>query len=209
MTSRKWKSVAFAVVAATAVAIACRDTTAPTGASRFRVDKQLINPSGGTVIVYPDSMRGWAFYDDQADTVCSAGTACRMVNGPAGQPLGSGSAELADSLATDGKALILPDYGGTRFDQVTTLRYSTYRQTTDAGNNLAIALQFNVDYDLTDSLTGYQGRLVFEPRHVPFVQPFHEPRPNSQRSGEDHRVRAKPGGRPIPFHAGDEWQWQA
>jgi subtilisin family serine protease len=108
-------------------------------------------------------MRGWIFYNDQRDTVCVDVAACHLVDGPAGVPLGTGSAELATSLTSDGKALILADYKGVRLDSITTLSYSTYRQTDDAGNNLAIALQINVDYDLTDLSTGYQGRLVFEP----------------------------------------------
>jgi hypothetical protein len=82
---------------------------------------------------------------------------------PAGAPLGNSSAELATPLAGDGNALLLADYAGTRFDQITDLHYSTYRQSADAGNNLAVALQFNVDYDLTDASAGYQGRVVFEP----------------------------------------------
>jgi hypothetical protein len=69
---------------------------------------------------------------------------------------------LATPLAGDGNALLLADYAGTRFDQITDLHYSTYRQSADAGNNLAVALQFNVDYDLTDASAGYQGRVVFE-----------------------------------------------
>jgi hypothetical protein len=86
-----------------------------------------------------------------------------MVQGPAGGPAGTGSAELATAATSDGKALVLADYAGVRFDRITTLSYATYRQTADAGNNLAISLQFNVDYDLSDGATGYQGRLVFEP----------------------------------------------
>jgi hypothetical protein len=154
------------LVAASAVAlvvVACRDLTAPERIQKLRgTTKSLLNPSG-LVVVYPDSMRSWVFYNDQTNAVCPTGSACRMVQGPASPPLGSGSAELYDSLSTDGKALILPDYAGTRFDQFTDLQYSTYRQTADAGNNLAISLQFNVDYDLSDAANTYQGRLVFEP----------------------------------------------
>src|SRR6476469_6993789 len=65
--------------------------------------------------------------------------------------------------ARDGKALVLKDYAGTRFDAITELRYSTFRQSVDSGRNLAIALQVNADYDLTDQSVGYQGRLVYEP----------------------------------------------
>lgn len=108
-------------------------------------------------------MQGWAFYDDQQGTACSDANACRMVSGPDGQPAGQGSAELAITTSSDGKALILAGFQGMRFDQITELRYATYRQTTDPGNNLAIALQFNADFDLNDAATGYQGRLVFEP----------------------------------------------
>lgn len=74
-----------------------------------------------------------------------------------------GSAELAVTATSEGRALILPDYNGIRFDRITSLSYWTLRQTADVGNNLAVALQFNVDYDLDDNSTAYQGRLVFEP----------------------------------------------
>ncbi len=113
--------------------------------------------------MYPDSMRGWSFYYDQTGAVCATSPACRMVLGPGTPPLGSGSAELEGSPAVHGKALILADYAGTRFDEITDLRYSTYRQTADTGNSLAISLEFNVDYNLSDPAKGYQGRLVFEP----------------------------------------------
>ena len=61
-------------------------------------------------------------------------------------------------------------FGGSRLDQMT-LSYSTYRQTADAGNNLAIALQFNLDHDVTalndgnpvNGFEDFQGRLVYEP----------------------------------------------
>jgi hypothetical protein len=117
----------------------------------------------GYVIVTPDSVRGWAFYDDQQGVACADSNACRLVRGPGIIPAGSGSAELATAAASDGKALVLGDYLGVRLDHVTALTYSTYRQSSDAGNNLAIALQLNVDYDLNDQFAGYQGRLVFEP----------------------------------------------
>jgi hypothetical protein len=77
--------------------------------------------------------------------------------------MGTGSAELATTTEADGVALVLQAYQGTRLDAITDLKYATYRQTVDSGNNLAIALQFNVDYDVTDQAAGYQGRLVFEP----------------------------------------------
>lgn len=146
-------------------ALACQDVVAPLKALFPGAASPYLNGSG-RVVVYPDSMRSWSFYNDQQGVACTDASVCRLVAGPGGVPSGSGSAELATASTTDGKALILADYKGVRLDQITTLGYSTYRQSADAGNNLAIALQLNVDYDLSDAVTGYQGRLVYEPYHT-------------------------------------------
>jgi Subtilisin-like serine proteases len=140
--------------------LACRDLTGPLEA--LSSANRLLNASG-PVVVSPGDMHGWTFYNDQNDTPCTDTTVCRLVDGPTGQPLGSGSAFLSTPAASDGKALILQGYAGTRFDAISELRYSTFRQSADAGHNLAIALQVNADYDLTDQSVGYQGRLVYEP----------------------------------------------
>ncbi len=142
------------------VILACRDLTSPLDLPGSA--NRLLNESG-RVVVSPGAMHGWSFNDDQNGTACSDSAVCRMVDGPAGQPLGSGSAFLSTPAASDGKTLVLKDYAGTRFDAITALRYSTFRQSVDAGRNLAIALQVNADYDLTDQSVGYQGRLVYEP----------------------------------------------
>lgn len=60
-----------------------------------------------------------------------------------------------------------PLYNNTPLSDITKLSYSTYRSSVDAGNNLAIALQLNVDYDSTDTSSAWQGRLVFEPYNAP------------------------------------------
>ena len=150
-----------AVAALLLLVVACREIVAPDGALDVSGAASLLNPAG-RVVVHASNMKSWVFYNDQNGTACS-GSNCQLADGPAGQPGGSGSAELAVVATSEGKALILPDYKGIRFDRLTSLSYSTYRQTSDVGNNLAIALQFNVDYDLDDTSTGYQGRLVFEP----------------------------------------------
>lgn len=160
MTRRATASL-FAAPALLILAIACRDIVAPNRA-RNSSEPASLQELSGRIVVHPGDMKGWVYYNDQNGTACS-GSNCQLVAGPAGQPGGSGSAELAVAATSEGKALILPGYQGVRFDQITTLGYSTYRQTADAGNNLAIALQFNVDYDLDDAASGYQGRLVFEP----------------------------------------------
>lgn len=161
IASRRTQAL-IGVLAASLLLFACRDLTRPNGLRSPAGSSRLLNPTG-TVAVTPSDMHSWMFYDDQHDVACSDVTVCQLVQGPAGVLAGSGSAELATPAAGDGKALVLPGYAGTRLDQITDLRYSTYRQTADAGNNLAISLQFNVDYDLTDAATGYQGRIVFEP----------------------------------------------
>jgi hypothetical protein len=83
------------------------------------------------------------------------------VAGPATPPLGTGSAQLTVN-ATGRVILLTPTYTGTRFADITTLSYSTY---VSAGNPASTApvLQLNVDYNLTDVITSWQGRLTFEP----------------------------------------------
>lgn len=115
-----------------------------------------------TVSVSPSNMNGWVFSNDQPNGV-GTGT---LVNGPGAAPLNAGSARLALAGSGDGQIVAAPVHQGVRLDQLTTLEYSTYRSSADAGNNLAIALQLNVDYDLTDANTSWQGRLVFEPYHT-------------------------------------------
>jgi hypothetical protein len=109
-----------------------------------------------TVTVTPSAMDGWAFFQE---VPVATG---HMVAGPDTPPLGIGSARM--TLDATGRMLLLNGgYAGTRFDQIVSLGYSTYRASPDAGNNLAISLQFDTAYDLTDADVAWQGRLVFEP----------------------------------------------
>ena len=113
-----------------------------------------------TVVVKPSAMHGWFFWDDTTDSLLTA--TGNFTAGPASAPLGTGSAHLTVASLTDRQALITP-VTGFNFADLSTLTYSTYRSSADAGNNLAISLQFTIDYSPTDLNTGYQGRLVFEP----------------------------------------------
>jgi hypothetical protein len=108
--------------------------------------------SAGTVVVYPG--QGWAFGIDKG-----VGGSGQFVRGGT-PPLGEGSAEIAVT-GNNAEVLYTLGYGGVRFDSITELAYSTYRSS--GGSPLALSLQFDVDTNLTDSLTNYQGRLVFEP----------------------------------------------
>jgi hypothetical protein len=111
-----------------------------------------------TIVVTPSIPNGWFFHDDG---VAGVGVG-NLVSGPATPPMGGGSVHFVLD-ATAREAIATVQFAGTRFDKITNLQYSTYRSSFDAGNNLAVALQFDVDYDLTDTNTAWQGRLVFEP----------------------------------------------
>ena len=164
-TERHYRQFILIVSIAAAIAVAalaCRDITAPIGHPRGSSRAAALN-APGLVHVTPDSMHGWVFIDDQQNVPCGDTLACRLVAGPMAPPLGNGSAELSATTQTDGLALSLADYAGTRFDDLTTLSYATYRASPDSANNLAIALQLNVDYDLTDAVESWQGRIVYEP----------------------------------------------
>ena len=160
---RKGRAVTLSSCLLLASIFACRDFMSP-GHSLLWPDSRRLDFSAGPVVtVTPGNMGGWSFINDQTNTACATTTLCALVTGPAGLPSGSGSAELATQASTDGIAIARAGYTGVRLDQLTELSYSTYRQSADAGNNLAIALQLNVDYDLTDADSSYQGRLVYEP----------------------------------------------
>jgi uncharacterized repeat protein (TIGR01451 family) len=79
-----------------------------------------------------------------------------------GAPSGLGAAYMETPSNADRLILGTPQFAGSRFDTIEYLEYSTY---VFAGSpaSTAISLQFDIDYDLTDTNTGWQGRLVFEP----------------------------------------------
>lgn len=111
-----------------------------------------------TVIVYPGDMGTWGWLEEVA-----TGSG-EMFAGPATPPSGLGSARL---VVDDTGRMILgtQDFSGTPFSVITDLSYSTYR-TLPVGGVFANTLQFNVDYDLTDGDTSWQGRLLFEPYYT-------------------------------------------
>lgn len=113
-----------------------------------------------TIVVSPADMQDWAFgFDSGADGTWA------MATGPDAPPAGDGSARMTLGDAATGVVLGTTAYGfpGTPFADITGLSYSTYRSA--GGDALAMALQFNVDYDLTDANEAWQGRLVYEPYH--------------------------------------------
>jgi hypothetical protein len=132
------------------------------------IGAQLSVPSSGavpppaevnaTVNQFTAASVGWGFVDDNGN-----GGTSGFQPGPATPPAGVGSATLGVSAANQGYTLVWGQVPKVRLADITSLGYSTYRQSVDAGNNLAISLQLNVDYNGTDADTTFQGRLVFEP----------------------------------------------
>lgn len=109
-----------------------------------------------TINVSPTNPNGWTFFEE---TATGSGS---FVNGPDIPPVGRGSAQL-EVNGTGGEMLYAGIYGGTYLRDIDTLSYQTYRQSGLA--EFAPALQFNIDYDLDDGDTSWQGRLVYEPSY--------------------------------------------
>ncbi|HZJ25774.1 MAG TPA: hypothetical protein VFF40_01960 [Acidimicrobiia bacterium] len=112
-------------------------------------------PGDGTIVVDPTTASQLSFGFAQETPTGSAA----FVTGPAGAD-GVGSAQLTVD-STGGEALSGPTFAGTRIDRFTNLAYKTYLQPGYPAN--APSLQFDADYDDSDSSTAFQGRFVFEP----------------------------------------------
>jgi hypothetical protein len=118
-----------------------------------------------TLVVSPANLNGWAFFDDNPGVGVGTGG---FEEGPATPPLGAGSAFLqVDDTARH--ALGTTAYAGTRFVDLSELQYASY-QNNSSNPAYAPSLQFDIDYDLTDTTNPYQGRLVFEPYQAGSVQ---------------------------------------
>src|SRR5689334_18838766 len=111
--------------------------------------------TSGTIVVTPANMAGWRWMEEDS----SAGSGM-LVTGPAIPPVGSGSAKIAVD-ATGRFILSNLAYAGTRLADITSLAYSSFSE--GASAILAPSLNFDIDYDLTDANTAWQGRLVYEP----------------------------------------------
>ncbi len=119
-----------------------------------------------TVIVTPSATHGWFFYDDDFP-----GGQGNFVTGPATPPAGTGSAHYYLPPGSNARqALTTLGYAGTRLSQITNFQYSTYRSQLLTGNE-TIYLQFDVDYDASDGLTNYQGRLTYLPAYAASIPP--------------------------------------
>jgi parallel beta-helix repeat protein len=131
------------------------ETTPGRGTNGFQGVQNLI-------VVSPAATNGWGFLaEGMPGPVTSGG----FEQGEGTPPLGTGSAFLqVDSAGRH--ILATAAYAGTRMDDITVLRYSSY-QNNNANTVVAPSLQFEVDYNLNDANNAFQGRLVFEPYQIP------------------------------------------
>lgn len=107
--------------------------------------------------ITPSNMQGWAFLFDSGTN----GTG-QMVIGPSTPPAGAGSAQLTVGDTATGMIIGTGGYyTGTLLSNISALTYSTYR--TSGGAAQAPSVQFAYDQDITDGITAWQGRLVYEP----------------------------------------------
>jgi hypothetical protein len=113
------------------------------------------NNSPAQNCIIDPSVTEWGFL---AETGSGNGS---YVVGPGTPPAGQGSVRLITPAAADGHLVGTPAFAGVRLADISALSYATYR--TSGSLSLANALQLNLDFDLTDTTTTYQGRLVYEP----------------------------------------------
>lgn len=139
----------------------------PSSANVTITDNETANT---TTVVSPSNMNGFVFFPEGPAGSFSTGT---LVQGPPTPPLGIGSARF--TLDSQGRETLGTfAFAGTRLDAITKLQYSSYQNNSKnpGAANIAITLQFDVDYNLNDADNSFQGRLVFEPaaQGIPVVQ---------------------------------------
>ncbi len=119
--------------------------------------------TGCKLVITPSAPNGWAFLNEGAN---GSG---QFVNGPGSPPAGRGSALLTVD-GTGREAIATATYSGQTLAGFSQLKYSTYQAYSGSPNETP-AMEFDVDYDSTDSSTAYQGRLVYVPSAGGVVTP--------------------------------------
>src|SRR3569623_654541 len=128
------------------------DCTGHIGDLQFESEAFEVLPDEPTVVnnvtVTPGSMQGWAFINDQTNGAGSGS----LVAGPLTAPLGTGSANLTATTTSDGQILAIAA-AAMKLANIKTLSYATYQDAANTSIAAAIALQLNVDKDITDADT--------------------------------------------------------
>ncbi len=107
------------------------------------------------IVVTTSTPNGWWFFEETP-----TGSGGFVVGPPTTSPPGGGSAQLTVN-GTGGEIFGTFAFVGTRLDAITSLGYSSYRTSGSAA--LAPSLQLDIDTNVTDTSTAWQGRLVYEP----------------------------------------------
>jgi len=129
------------------------ETTLNRGTFGFQGAPIVVSTETQGVDAQPLSTTNWWFFNEGV-----SGTG-ELESGPIGTPLGSGSARLSVN-ATGRQSLGTYNYGGVRLDRITSLKYSSWQQSTNAA--VAPALAFDYKSELPGA-GAYEGRLTFEP----------------------------------------------
>lgn len=101
----------------------------------------------------------WFFYNDETDTIDN--TLGSFVTGPATPPAGNGSVQVSVT-GTQRRNLATYQFSGTKLEDITELKFSTYNPSAGNGGsaNRSGYLNFNVDFNGSDT---WQRRLVYVP----------------------------------------------
>ena len=120
--------------------------------------------ASAAVTVSPSNMNGWitSTYDGNGNPITSPNEKVNFVSGPAGQPLGSGSANLLllNSTGDGNAALGTNQYAGTPLSAITSLSYFTYCTTNNGQQFPYIAVNVNLEGNGTGPV---DDTLFFEP----------------------------------------------
>ncbi|MCB0046451.1 MAG: right-handed parallel beta-helix repeat-containing protein [Caldilineaceae bacterium] len=118
-----------------------------------------------TTVVMPGFMGEWEIGEEN-----TSGGSGSFVSGPATAPAGTGSFQMEVPASNNGYIIMLGGFNVTdmyedkRFADLTNLSYAAYKS---AGNAIHMpTLQIAVDYDDSDGVGGWQGRLVYEPYYA-------------------------------------------
>ncbi len=119
----------------------------------------LDNTSSSPTVVRSDGLNKWFMYNDTTDAVDN--TLGNFVYGPTTPPNGQGSVEFTlGGSPNDRKNIATYQFKGTKLADITDLSFVAYSHSGVAGPNESPYLNFNVDFNGSDT---WQKRLVYVP----------------------------------------------
>jgi hypothetical protein len=132
------------------------NTPTPPTATTILVQPANMATSTSDVIANPTK---WFFYNDETDVIDnSLGS---FVTGPSTPPLGTGSVQISVT-GTQRRNLATYQFAGTKLEDITTLKYSTYNPSAGNGGSSNRSAYLNINVDFNGSNT-FQRRIAFVP----------------------------------------------